>query len=42
MGRWPTLYTVPHVLVIVAALFDGARRSEAARLAGVGPSAIYV
>jgi transposase-like protein len=35
------LYTVPRVLTILAALFDGASRVEAARRAGVGPSTFY-
>jgi hypothetical protein len=41
-GGRPTLYTVPNVLAILAALFDGATRAEAARQAGVGVSTFYV
>jgi hypothetical protein len=41
-GGRPTLYTVPNVLAILAALFDGATRAEAARRAGVGVSTFYV
>jgi hypothetical protein len=40
-GGRPTLYTVPRVLTIVAALFEGASRAEAARRAGVGASTFY-
>ena len=41
IGR-PTLYTLPRVLAILAALFKGASRAEAARRAGVGVSTFYV
>ena len=41
-GGRPTLYTLPRVLAILAALFNGATRSEAARRAGVGASTFYV
>jgi hypothetical protein len=41
-GGRPTLYTVPRVLAILAALFDGASRADAARRAGVGVSTFYV
>jgi hypothetical protein len=41
-GGRPTLYTIPRVLAILAALFGGASRAEAARRAGVGVSTFYV
>jgi hypothetical protein len=41
-GGRPTLYTVPRVLAILAALFNGASRADAARRAGVGVSTFYV
>jgi hypothetical protein len=41
-GGRPTLYTVPRVLAIVAALYRGASRADAARRAGVGVSTFYV
>src|SRR4051812_35271948 len=41
-GGRPTLYTLPRVLTILAALFDGASRADAARRAGVGVSTFYV
>ena len=41
-GGRPTLYTLPRVLAILAALFGGASRAEAARRAGVGVSTFYV
>jgi hypothetical protein len=41
-GGRPTLYTLPRVLSILAALFDGSSRAEAARRAGVGVSTFYV
>lgn len=41
-GGRPTLYTLPRVLTILAALFDGASRADAARRAGVGASTFYV
>jgi hypothetical protein len=40
-GGRPTLYTVPRVLTILAALFDSASRDEPARRAGVGVSTLY-
>jgi hypothetical protein len=41
-GGRPTLYTLPRVLAILAALFNGASRAKAARRAGVGVSTFYV
>jgi hypothetical protein len=41
-GGRPTLYTLPRVLAILAALFAGASRAEAARRGGVGVSTFYV
>ena len=41
-GGRPTLYTTPRVLAILAALFKGASRADAARRAGVGVSTFYV
>jgi hypothetical protein len=41
-GGRPTLYTLPRVLTILAALFNGATRADAARRAGVGVSTFYV
>ena len=41
-GGRPTLYTLPRVLAILAALFNGASRADAARRAGVGVSTFYV
>src|SRR4051812_39074076 len=41
-GGRPTLYTLPRVLTILAALFNGASRADAARRAGVGVSTFYV
>jgi hypothetical protein len=41
-GGRPTLYTLPRVLTILAELFRGASRAEAARRAGVGASTFYV
>lgn len=41
-GGRPSLYTLPRVLAILAALFNGATRAAAARRAGVGVSTFYV
>jgi hypothetical protein len=41
-GGQPTLYTVPNVLAILAALFDGVTRAEASRRAGAGVSTFYL
>jgi len=41
-GGRPTLYTVPRVVTILAALYEGASRAEAAKQAGVGVSTFYV
>ena len=41
-GGRPSLYTLPRVLAILAALFNGASRADAARRAGVGVSTFYV
>ncbi len=41
-GGRPTKYTVPRVVAILGALFDGETRAEAARRAGVSPAAFYV
>src|SRR5262249_35771522 len=40
-GARPTLYTLPRVLSIVAALFKGDSRATAAKRAGVGVSTFY-
>lgn len=41
-GGRPSLYTTPRVLAILAALFKGESRADAARRAGVGVSTFYV
>jgi hypothetical protein len=41
-GGRPTLYTLPRVLAILAALFKGDSRAKAAKRAGVGVSTFYV
>src|SRR3954463_8228495 len=41
-GGRPTLYTTPRVLAILAALFGGASRADAAERGGVGVSTFYV
>src|SRR5438128_1132547 len=41
-GGRPSLYTPRRVLTILAALFNGATRADAARRAGVGVSTFYV
>ena len=40
-GGRPSLYTVPRVLGIIAELFDGASRADAAKKVGVGVSTMY-
>src|SRR4051812_4447897 len=40
-GGRPTKYTSPRVVAILAALWGGATRAEAARKAGVSPAAFY-